>query len=60
MKNVKLKSGVYAVVNTTTGVVLAASRQREHARAQLQYAKSVADNPGEVKLLKMQPEKFIR
>lgn len=60
MKNVKMKSGVYAVVNVVTGDVLAASRQRDHARAQLQYAKSVSDNPKEVKIIRMKPEKFIR
>ena len=60
MENIKLKSGVYTVVNTETGDVLAASRNRDHARVQLQNAKSKSDFPNSVKLLKMAPEKFIR
>ena len=60
MENIKLKSGVYAVVNTETGDVLAASRNREYARAQLQYNKSKSDFPKSIKLLKMTPGNFVR
>lgn len=60
MENIKLKSGVYAVVNTETGDVLSAARNREHARAQLQYNKSKSDFPKSIKLMKMTPGNFVR
>lgn len=60
MENIKLKSGVYAVVNTETGDVLAASRNRDHARAQLQNAKAESDSPRDLKLAKMQVQKLVR
>ena len=60
MKNVKLKNGVYSVVNVVTGEVVAASYNRDLARAQLQYAKSEADSPRDLKLAKMEIQKFVR
>lgn len=60
MENIKLKSGVYAVVNTETGDVLAVLRNRDNARAQLQYSKSKSDFPSSIKLLKMTPGNFVR
>lgn len=60
MTDVKLKNGVYSVVNVVTGEVVAASRSRDHARAQLQDAKSKADSPRDLKLAKMEIQKFVR
>lgn len=60
MTDVKLKNGVYSVVNIATGEVVAASRNRDHARAQLQHAKSKADSPRDLKLAKMEIQKFVR
>lgn len=60
MENIKLKNGVYSVVNVVTGEVLAAARNRDHARAQLQHAKSKADSPRDLKLAKMQVQKWVR
>lgn len=60
MTDVKLKNGVYAVVNVVTREVVGASRNREHARAQLQHAKLKADSPRDLKLAKMEIQKFIR
>lgn len=57
---IKMKQGVYSVVNVVTGEVIVASRNREHARAQLQHAKTKADNPKDLKLAKMQVEKWVR
>ena len=64
MTDIKLKNGVYSVVNIVTGEVVAAARNRDHARAQLQHAKSKAyakgKDPKELKLAKMEVQKFIR
>ena len=60
MENIKLKSGVYAVVNVDTGDVLASATFRDHARAQLQQAKNKAANPRSLKLFKMKLEKAVR
>jgi hypothetical protein len=60
VKEIKLKSGVYAVVNVDTGDVLASATFRDHARAQLQHVKSQSDNPRSLKLFKMKPEKVVR
>lgn len=61
MKDVKLKNSVYAVVNVETGDVLAASHNRDHARAQLQYIKTKESNPNALKIAKFSSvEKFVR
>lgn len=60
MTGVKLKPSVYFVVNVVTGEVVAASRNRDHARAELQHAKSKADSPRDLKLAKMEIQKFVR
>lgn len=61
MENIKLKNSVYAVVNVDTGDVLAASRNRDHARAQLQYSKTKESNPNALKIAKFSSvEKFVR
>ena len=61
MENIKLKSGVYAVVNVETGDVLATSFNRGNARAQLQYSKTKESNPDALKIAKFSSvEKFVR
>lgn len=60
MTDIKLKNGVYSVVNIVTGEVVAAARNRDHARAQLQNAKAKSDSPRDLKLFKMKPEKVVR
>ena len=60
MENIKLKSGVYSVVNIVTGEVVAAAHNRDHARAQLQNAKAKSDSPRDLKLAKMQVQKLVR
>lgn len=61
MENIKLKSGVYAVVNTETGDVLAGSRSREQAREELRYLKAKETNPNVLKIAKFSSvEKFVR
>ena len=53
MTDVKLKNGVYAVVNVTAGEVVGAARILEHAKLK-------ADSPRDLKLAKMEIQKFIR
>ena len=61
MVDVKLKNSVYAVVNVETGVVLAASRNREQSREELQFLKSKESNPNALKIAKFSSvEKFVR
>ena len=60
MTSIKLKNGVYSVVNIATGEVVAAARNRDHARAQLQNAKAKSDSPRDLKLAKMEVLKFVR
>lgn len=60
MEDIKLKNGVYSVVNTTTGVVLSSATEREYARSLLRHEKSKSDSPKELKLAKMKLDKFIR
>ena len=61
MKDVKLKNSVYAVVNVETGDVLAASRNREQSREELQFLKAKESNPNALKIAKFSSvEKFVR
>lgn len=54
---IKMKQGVYAVVDAANGEVLAVDTVREDARSSLQRAKSNGVN---AKLVKMQPQKWVR
>lgn len=54
---IKMKQGVYAVVDSVSGEVLAVDTVREDARSSLQRAKNNGVN---AKLVKMQPQKWVR